>query len=360
MKVWNGIMTVLGLMCSSTSYTSTVFDEDRGWTIRVIENAGTPFACTAQKQIRNVKVSITPALVTDDPYFIFTTSLRADQKLKSQTLDILFDNQEISLPRKQISLNSDTIELLVKFRDLKMEQFGTTDSLQINLSPHTRINLDSPTYAMYLLDECVRTINQTTHETEISAFTQRQFPNLTNRVSATPQAETDPVTDQLEPSEITQQKETKQADLPLTFEQFVKALSMIEKSRIKFLSRDDARSKYESDWIDAGWIGDKRLIYGIGYVTNARSKDVIEYMSDEIESACEKRNGDASSKDIGVHTAGEQRAHVAFTLCRLDDGWMTLSKTAYDMQSKSFGITESILYDSSHEKSLSDWFTNLK
>lgn len=354
------IMMVLGLLCSNTSHASTLFDEDRGWTIRMIESAGTPFACTAQKQIRNVKVSITPAFVTDDPYFILTASLRADQKLKSQTLDLLFDNQEISVPRRQISLGSDTIELLVKFRDFKIEQLGATDSLQINLSPHTRINLDSPTYAMYLLEECARTINQTTHETQISAFTQRLFPNLTNQVSATTQAETIPITGQSEPSEITKQKETKQAGLPLTFEQFVKALSMIETSKIKFLSLDEARSKYKADWIDAGWIGDERLIYGIGYVTNARSKDVIKHWSDELESDCDTSNGNASSKDLGVRRAEEQRAHVAYTLCRLDDGWMTLSKTSYDMQSKSFGITESKLYDRSHKESLSDWFNNLK
>lgn len=351
---------VLGAICSSAIYATTLFDEDRGWTILMVETAGIPFACVAEKQLQNVKISITPALIANDPYFILSTTLRANQKLKARTLDILFDQRKIQLPRKQIALTSDTIDLLVKFSDTNLEQFGTTNSFQINLSPHTRINLESPKYAMYLLEECVRTINVAKHQTEMSAVTQRQFPNLANQVSTAPETDKQPITRQLEPSEVTKQDGITQINLPLNFEEFVKAMSMVDASKIQFLPLDEAKAKYEADWIDAGWTGDKQLIFGIGYVTNAKSKDVIEYWSRELESDCKSMNGEATSKDLGIRRAENQRAHVAYTLCRLEDGWLTLSKTAYDMQSKSFGLTEVKMYDDSHKESLGNWFNKLK
>lgn len=361
MKAWSRLTTmVLSAICSSAIYATTLFDEDRGWTILIVETAGIPFACVAEKQLQNVKISITPALIANDPYFILSTTLRADQKLKAPALDIFFDERKIQLSRKQIALTSGTIDLLVKFSDTNLEQFGTTNSFQINLSPHTRINLESPTYAMYLLEECVRTINVVTHQNEMSAITQRQFPSLANQVSTSQEANTKPITRKLGPSEITKQDGIKQTGLPLNFEEFVKAMSMVDASKIQFLPLDEAKAEYDADWIDAGWTGDKQLIFGIGYVTNARSKDLIEYWSRELESDCQSMDGEATSKDLGIRRAENHRAHVAYTLCRLEDGWLTLSKTAYDMQSKSFGLTEAKIYDDSHRESLGDWFNKLK
>ena len=334
----------------SNAYANSIFDEDRGWTVRTLERSGTPFSCTAEKQIQNVRVGITPALIEDDSFILLSTTIRSDQSLRSPHLEIMFDQRTLLIPREHIKIGSGEVILYITLDDLSLNQFGSTQALQINMSPHTRVELDNPQYAMYLLAECVRTIAPTVHRSEMTEVAKSKFPNVIDSIpiARAPKNESDRKTPPA--SSISDWKDRSKKTLPKNFQNFVKVMSITDPDKIKFLALSEARSKYNSNWIDAGWIGDTRLVFGIGYLTEAKSKDVIGYWANDRKKNCESMGGTAKTKDLGVIRTNDMRAHIGYTLCALKDGWLALSKTAYDMQSKSFGITEANLYDKTHKK----------
>ena len=358
MTKWAWILVLLTMTINATkAVANTIFDEDRGWAIHSLEKSDETYACAASKQIENVEVVVTPIRRDRESYTLLTLTVRNDQVMKSANLEILIDQQQLLIARKQTEINQEKINILIPSAELDLNRVGTIKSLQINLTPHTRVDLDTPKYAMYLLQECSRTVNEALHQQELIPLIVRRFPRFIN-TSQSPNSSQDSNQQTQVKGQNTTDTDTK-TSLPASFREFVKAFTMIAPEKLKFLPVEEAKTKYKRDWIESGWTGASELVFGLGYATDLSPDNVIDYWTKDRRTNCEQSSGIFQTKDLGIRRDGDFLAHVGFTLCERNDGWLALSKTSYDMQSKAFGITEVVAYDESHKQSLNNWFDEL-
>jgi hypothetical protein len=354
---WTAIF-LAGVITLSDTSANTVFDEDRGWVIHRLEQSGIAFGCVAEKQIQTVQVAITPLMFKENSFALLSLSLRQGQTLKKNELKAIFDEHQVAIPRSHLEMNSTKINLLIDSADIDLQQLGNTQSLQINLSPHTRVELGSPKYATYLLKECIRTVDSEVHQSEMMKIAQKRFPNLNRFASVSPEPAKKQQPDQ---NENTPKPESpkNEGGFPAHFKEFVRAFTMNSPDKIEFLPIDDARTKYNRDWIDSGWTGESKLVFGVGYLTDLEAKDVIGYWEKDRRTNCKSLSGKFQQKDLGIRRDDKFLAHVGFTLCEIGNEGLALSKTAFDVKSKAFGITEVVAYGPKHLKSLNKWFDEL-
>ena len=354
------IISFMGGLSALDTFASTVFDEDRGWIIRRMELSGEPYTCIAEKQIQAVSLSITPLMLNKHSFLMISVTFRQNQTLRGNELKVFFDEYEITLPRERVKLTASKIELLIDSADIDLNRIGTSQSLQLNLSPHTRIDLGSPTYATYLLEECTRTLDSNFHQSEMTKLVTQKFPSL----SALASFDSDTTQEkqkqkQKSGDKSSKQKPAKELSLPSDFNEFVEAFTMIDPEKIKYLPIDEARTRYKVDWIESGWTGDSKLILGIGYTTRLKPEAVIEFWEKNRRDNCESLAGKFQQKNLGTRGSNGFVAHVGFSLCETKEGWMALTKTSYDMKSNASGITEVVAYDERHSEPLNQWFDEL-
>ena len=320
----------------------TYFETSNGWQISG-PNFDTKKLCAASTSISGLKLTVRLIRVEEESWIQLEVEKRPHQEAVGP-LSVRFDDREIDLSPKNYSLEEDSLSMLLPERSVSTHELGLSQRIEVALEPYLSVNLDTPTYAMYLLEDCNSRQTEKSVSLASVAMLREVFPMQLSEL----QREVDKSVEDAPRSapQIT-------PNLPNNFESFVRAFSLADDDEIRFLTVKKAQDIYV-DWAEAGWTGGENFIVGIAFSFQGSPVEIRNAWAEERVAYCRDNNGRSSKFDFGRRTAKQFKGHVSFHLCQTDSRLHRLELFVTNDEER-FAILEAIEVPQRMLKDIKEW-----